>query len=285
MDDASDGISESAYRVLASIGMATSLLSILGSSAILFIALVNKGGPQKGDKHYGYGISIAVVAFALALVGLALTFSPSNDRSTKSSLVSVNLFSTLWSFVGAGFLTSPGKAPFAAVGNGYFAAWGLVVFSCLALGTSVAAAAAASSDNRRPPTTTVGAMMGLLASSIVLWAAILTEGMSVSAKTFGERLYGLILSIITVIIMLLMIRNDMKGRPPWGLKLPLLQILGVNWITAANLLTFRGPFTTVSNGYFSAWAGAFSSLFATVTFWKGMQQQNDGDDDQGSKDE
>lgn len=252
--------------MLALDGSALAYAGMFGSATILLVALVVKGEPRKGDKYYGYGLSIAIVSMFLALVGLAMSLAFKNNAQSAQSLVSVNTFMTLWSFIGAGFLTSS-KGPFAQVGNGYFSSWGLIIFCCMALGSSVVGAA------QQQAPTGLGAMIGLKAAAIVLLAAISSEGLDKKDAHFGESLYGLILSIITILLMGCMAGTEMKGQSASGLKLPVLATLGINWITAANLLTFRGPFTAVSNGYFGAWAGAVASLFATMACWKGMRQQ------------
>lgn len=265
------GVNDSAKSsMLALDGSAMGYAGMFCSATILLVALVVKGEPRKGDKYYGYGLSIAIVSMFLALVGLAMSMLKNNAQSAQS-LVSINTFMTLWSFIGAGFLTSS-KGPFEQVGNGYFSSWGLVIFCCMALGSSAVGAA-----GQQAPTG-LGAMIGLKAAAIVLLFAISDEGLDKDDKYFGESLYGLILSILTILLMGCMSGTELKGQPASGLKFPILVTLGINWITAANLLTFRGPFQAVSNGYFGAWACAVAVLFAAMACWKGMRQQGGGGD-------
>jgi len=229
---------------------------IFFSGMILLIALTNKGG-AKSNKYYEYGIAVAVVAMFFSITGFVM-------RNNKAAM-SLNTFLAIWSFVGAGFMTFD-KGPFRTVGNGFFGSWGMVIFSVTSLGASADAM-----QGNKP--TGLGAMIGLTASAIVLTSAICVEGIDKTDERFAELVYGICLGILTILVMGGLVKGEMGSGAP-KLKFPLLAFFAVNWVTSANLLTFRGPFTQVGNGYFSAWAGGITSLFALIGCWKGMKQKD-----------
>jgi hypothetical protein len=224
-------------------------VGVLFSGMVLLISLTSGGNSVDDHKYYEYGIAIAVVAMFFALVGWALSHSNLGDG--KFCLYN-NYFLFLWCFIGACFMTFGG--PFEITGNGYFSSWGIGIFATMGLGVSA--------DNVKNAVLGMGAMLGLLASSIIVIVAIASEGFD---ENEGELIYAIIVACITVLVLggLIKMEQDNDGQPH-KLKFPILAVFAILWIILACLVTFRGPFENTGNGYFGAWGGAVTGVFAAM---------------------
>lgn len=100
----------------------------------------------------------------------------------------------------------------------------------------------------------LGALMGLLASSIIVIIALIDW---VGGGLFrGESIYAMVVACITVLLVLVHIYKEKKegdgdggGMVMFGV---LLAFFAALWLVMACLVTFRGPFIATGNGYFAS---------------------------------
>lgn len=156
--------------------------------------------------------------------------------------------------------------PFEFTGNGYFGAWGTVIFATLGLGVST--------ENVKDVVGGIGAILGFLVSSLIVIVAVASEGFD---KSKGEMIYAIIVACITVVVIggLIKMQQD-NGGEPHKLAFPILTLFGIMWIILACLLTFRGPFQSTGNGYFGAWGGAITGVFAALAAMGGKSDDASG---------
>ncbi|CAB9513963.1 expressed unknown protein [Seminavis robusta] len=220
---------------------------IIASSIILLVSLT-AGGSFEGHRYYGYGIAVASIAMIVSVAGW---FLATRVAGQAQNVVYINYFLFAWNFIGAAFLTFGG--PFDVTGNGYFGAWGLVVFATMALGVTA--------DTLHSTASTSGPTAGLFCAAVVLLVAISAHGLKTSRDWFAELLYSLMVSILTILITGAMLRGIEIFH---DITFPIMCMFSVLWVTAAILLTFRGPFLSTGNGYFAGWGGALMSVYATM---------------------
>jgi len=229
-------------------------------SAIVLLISLTSDLYLEVNKMYKYGISVASIAMILGTLGWFLTVHTTvNDSFVRNN----NAFLFVWCFLGACFMTFGNDAPFQVTGNGYFGAWGLAVFATMALGIDVATLKETATHNGvNAPT------LGMFASSVVLLVAISTHGIHKNEPDFAELVYALVVSLLTIVVCavkFLLSGND-NGSDNSGQAdstgFVLLMVFSILWVTAACLVTFRGPFIDTGNGYFGAWGGALTSIIA-----------------------
>jgi len=238
------------HRILAALGEEStfSYVGIFFSAIVLLIALVNGDGLSE-HKYYKYGVAVASIAMILSAGGFA-AFRMMRE-SSEHLLLYNNYLLFVWNFIGAAFLTFGG--PFAQTGNGYFAAWALVVFSTQAVGLNFSAVTQTAKSKTGP-------FMGLFAAAILLLVAISFHGMS-GPYDKATLIFSLLLCIFTI----LGVGAMLKFPQPGMIVLAASAGLAILWGFAALLLTFGGPFLVTGNGYFAAWGGAFAALFAVYS--------------------
>ena len=187
---------------------------------------------------------------ALSFIGIAMTKFAQDKLTMVGKLL--NAVNFVYSFVGACFLTF--DKPFDQTSNGYFAAWTIVYGSAMAMGMTSNAFGSAIKG--------LGAVMGLLASSLVVILASITPIKDEMNKS--EAFYALVLSCVTLVFILLILGLDKMNKPmPRIISFLAFAILAVCWVISASLVTFRGPFEVTGNGYFASWAGALMASMAT----------------------
>ena len=187
---------------------------------------------------------------ALSFVGIAMTKFAQDKLTMVGKLLNAANF--VYSFVGACFLTF--HKPFDMTSNGYFAAWTIVYGSATAMGMTSNAFGSTIKG--------LGAVMGLLASSLVVILASITPIRDETNKP--EAFYALVLSCVTFVFILLIVGLDKMNIPmPHIISFLSFAILAVCWVISASLVTFRGPFEVTGNGYFASWAGALMASMAT----------------------
>lgn len=204
---------------------------------------------QNTGGYSGYAISVSCVAIALSSIGLALTRF-TQDKPTRLGKL-MNVLNFVYSFIGACFLTF--KEPFDQTSNGYFAAWTIVYGCAMVMGMTSTEFGSAIKG--------LGAVMGLMASSLVVIVATITpirEEMNNS-----DVFYALVLSCVTLAFILIILGlNKMGNHMPHMISFLAFTILAICWIIMACLVTFRGPFEVTGNGYFASWAGAATATMA-----------------------
>ena len=108
---------------------------------------------------------------------------------------------------------------------------------------------------------TSGPLISLLASSVVTLVSILTSGrIHKSEDHFAPLIFGLVLSLVTIIIMSGVLELEVLQR--LIANHIVLGAISIMWVISASFLTFRGPFLDIGNGYFGAWGAALSSVYA-----------------------
>jgi hypothetical protein len=222
------------------------LVGIFFAGTVLLIAVCVGA---EGKKYYEYAMSVAAVTMVFSFLGLALTFK--EDLNTEVGVYN-NYFLFLWNFVGACFITF--SSPFTVTGNGYFAAWGLVIFSLMSIQLSV--------ETMKSAVTGMGALLGLGASAIVVIIATATE---LGNETFWrtETIYALVVACLTVLVVGVFAAEKAAAAKFW-----VLAVFAILWICLACFVTFKGPFLITGNGYFGSWGGAVTSVFATMSALK-----------------
>mmetsp|Transcript_22963 Transcript_22963/g.33891 ORF Transcript_22963/g.33891 Transcript_22963/m.33891 type:complete len:305 (-) Transcript_22963:106-1020(-) len=213
-----------------------------------------------------YGIALGVVSLIFAAIGLAMGAMKTLEGNVK---ILNSYFLFFWTFVGACFMTFGTGAPFQSTGNGYFASWGMALFSVMAVGVSF--------DEVRHTTTGMGPRLGLFVSSLIVLiasASYLGDGKRLNdATSYNVAIFAVALSSVTVLVIASLIycgvrRNDDANPNPVVFFVVL--VFCICWIFEAFYSTFHGPFNETSNGYFGSWGAAFSSLFATIAGTKRM---------------
>ena len=127
-------------------------------------------------------------------------------------------------------------------GNGYFASWGLVIFSGISMGFSNEKLPA----NVRKVTDGMHFILGLGAASVVVIVSLIPyfdyyHGYYLN----GEVIFALIVGILSVLVVVNFVYAKMKNNQQLKqYEVPTLSTLAGLWIIAATLATFRGPFLT-----------------------------------------
>jgi len=109
--------------------------------------------------------------------------------------------------------------------------------------------------------------MGLFCSSIIVIIAIVPWLGNDSLYRY-EAIYTMCVSVVTLVMSLALTfrQKTTKGRAARGCEgvvgFVVLCIFAIMWVVLASLTTFRGPFLTTGNGYFSSWIGAACASFA-----------------------
>ena len=232
------------------------LILVMATSFILMIAVVTW---EKGMKSYGYSLSIPIVSLVISIGCILLTvFMESLYTQYGAHIVHV-LF--IWNFTGACFLTF--SDPFVTTGNGYFAAWGCVATSAMAMGFT--------GDAFRSKIEGLGSLMGLGAfSGIVIIALVEFVGKGSSDR--NESIYGMVVSVFTIALIMAIMYGQKNGGLSWFVKAKFvsLAVSAILWLVLACLCTFRGPFNTTGNGYFASWGGAACAAFAAFSAFTEM---------------
>ena len=234
-------------------------LGLVASASILLLAILV---PDEVDhttmRNHNYGVAVGIVTIVLGIFGVYMTLM--NHGLYENELGTFPLMGTLtwgrglaylllvWTLIGASFLTFQG--PFLVTSNGYFASWGLVVASLMALGVTTEAV--------RTHTSSLGWNNALLVAILIQLCAVIPELSGVAtdfnsdgSSNHGRCVYSLVLCILTILVVLAF------GAYPSieSLRLPVFSFWSLLWLIMACMVTFQGPFRDTGNGYFSAWAG------------------------------
>ena len=223
-------------------------IGVFASASVLLIALTSENRETlKLSKYWEYGVSIAVISMFFALVGSVFC----RMEGLKKHNVYNSYFLILWNFIGACIMTFGG--PFKSTGNGYFASWGMSVFSILTL-----------EDTAKHAVTAVKgyeSLVGMFLSSFVVLLAVTIDGVSDTHRS--EAFFALVVACFTIVVCVglkLMTASIRDGKVTFAI----LAVFAAMWIVAACLVTFRGPFVFTGNGYFGSWGGAIAATFAAI---------------------
>ena len=230
---------------------------------VLIIALTAKAGGGKKIfevADYGeYGLAIGSVAVIFAFLGWAVSQFMDGAETTQFGLKALNHFLFVWNFIGFCFMTFPLRAPFRNVGNGYFASAALVVFSVMSLGVEASAVQNAAADG-------AGMVFGLIAAAIVEIIALAVfmddnDGWK-DSNDDAAIIFGLVVACLTVVTCIGLVVYERKTEVDVApmIKLVKFGLYAILWIVLACLVTFRGPFKDVQNGYFGAWFGCLAAI-------------------------
>lgn len=230
------------------------LVVVAAASVVLLIA-VWSWEPELMAR--GYVFSVPSLSLAIALLSLLLTVYREDLYAIYGQHLAHVLF--LWNFTGACFLTF--VSPFTTTGNGYFAAWGCMATSAMAMGLTA--------DAVRSRIKGLGSLMGLCASAIIVLIALFDFlGTDVPAYLKGETLYAVVVSCFTIILCigLMYFQKRHEGSQADSTEVLarffFLSLFALLWFALAFLVTFRGPFVTTGNGYFASWCGAVCACSA-----------------------
>ena len=246
-------------------------MGLVASASILLLAiLVPNEVDHDSMRNHNYGLAVGIVTIVLGVFGLYMTLM--NHGLYENEMGTLPLMGTLtwgrglaylllvWTLIGASLLTFQG--PFLVTSNGYFASWGLVVASLMALGVTT--------EVVRTHTSSLGWNNALLVAILIQLCAVIPElsgvatdfnGGSGSNHNHGRCIYSLVLCILTILVVLAF------GAYPGieSLRLPVFSFWSVLWLVMACTVTFQGPFRDTGNGYFSAWAGFLLTILTAST--------------------
>lgn len=237
---------------------------LIASGLLLIASLLFKDEIFK-TKMATYGYILSSVAILGGIILLLLPNSTTATDSRHSCIKYMQYFLFLWCFIGACIMTfKPG--PFIQTGNGYFASWGMVIFI----------AAAANPPGESTLTLNIldniNSAMDLGAASVLFIVALAVEFHNGLVNYKGEAIYAICVAVVSVLLVLLLavlkyIYKSNVGTSTTGEAL-LWSLVAVAWIIAAIVVTFRGPFDIMGNGYFSSWIGASLAFHTATTSWK-----------------
>jgi predicted ferric reductase len=234
---------------IAKVHITDSQVPMVGMFFTAVILLVAVLVPGKDIQNWAYGVSVASVTMVFSLVGFLLALKEElNDKIGKFNAY----FLFLWCFIGACILTFGG--PFTNTGNGYFAAWGMAICSIVGVGVT--------GEEAKTILGKMGALLGLGASSIVVIIAIIPEIRDWNYRNAG--IYALVVAICSLLIVAVFQKKEGMQK----VKFITLAFFAILWILLAAFVTFDGPFLITGNGYFGSWAGAITSVMATMAALK-----------------
>jgi len=226
-------------------------IPLVGNTIAAIVLLIAMIDAPFGPKNKGYGIAVAIISLLVSLGSLVLMSmkekgSPTWDLYGNKILY----FLLIWNSIGASILTFNG--PYLATSNGYFACWALVFAAVMAIGVSF--------DSMKSRAINSSHIMGLQVSSIILFIALIVEGLQ--GKHWGA-VYSLIISIFTATICTIFIYADQKAgmEKVLSFRVPIFSLFATLWIVLVFAVTFS-VFAFTGNGYFAAWAGCLFCIKA-----------------------
>jgi len=209
--------------------------------------------PTAEDKTLiSYAIAVGLVSGILCILSLiAHKMCSLPDRARLILLV----FLVLWWLVAAALLTFGGPSDFVTVSNGYFCTWASLLISGYALHNETSSFKGAidnvKSQVSGSPEEIRYLYLFMLSSLVVIFSAI-SPCIALCQGTPG---YAIAVGGISFFIGIIL--RFAKHRI--GGKVGLISVvLVLLWGITAAILTFKGPFTFVGNGYFASY-GAFAA--------------------------
>jgi len=225
----------------------------LFSAMVLLIALTSDGGVNvSSNGYYEYGLALTIVTMTFSFLGYIACMMGRDSDNLASTIALNNYFLFVWGFIGACIMTFDG--PFQNTGNGFFASWGVGLFGVMGLGVSRETIRIFRGANTSD--------LGLLAAAIIVVIAISVEGFGGGNEDKNEKVYAIVVALVTVAMVLGFMPTQMDSDQPVGVKFYVLAIFAILWFVLACLTTFRGPFKVTGNGYFASWGGALAAVSA-----------------------
>ncbi len=211
------------------------------------------------SSYHSYAVAVGVGGIVLPFLALLqLKFGKgSMDKeitTIKEEAITVQkiwaILLVLWWGFGAFFGTF--KAPFVATTNGYFALWAGFVFSLMGLADVMEGVASKMKGAK------VGSpARGLIFAAVVLLIALIPYVENSNGAFFGESVFGMVSSAVTIVVALgLIFLDNLEHKIAQAVS----AVLALLWLATAGILTFRGPFLLTGNGFFASYAGLFMAF-------------------------
>eukprot|EP00756_Hemistasia_phaeocysticola_P018616 Hpha_TRINITY_DN15607_c0_g4::TRINITY_DN15607_c0_g4_i1::g.99511::m.99511 len=208
----------------------------------------------KCEKYYAWAVACTAISTFITLVLVVLNLT-GKDGMLASFMKWIALFLFVWWVAGAWTMTF--KRPFKYAGNGYFATWGALLFSCLLVAEFFG-------DNAA-----VGAVQGQAAQGLAtgernkrVWLLLAVTSLALGVQSAMDCddydcKHGLpwavacswVSFVLAVVVFFLF--DKVAAFVKW---IALFAVLW--WMAGAGYLTFSKPYVTTStaNGYFLTWA-------------------------------
>jgi len=235
------------------------LILVCATSFVLMLAVVTW---EESMKSYGYALSVPLLSLIISIGSILLTIFKGDLYAQYGRHITHLLFT--WNFTGACFLTF--SSPFTTTGNGYFAAWGCVATSVMAMGFT--------KDTIRSRLQGMGPLLGLCSFSAITIIALI-DYVGAKAQSFSrkESVYAMVVSVFTIVLLAgIMHLQKTHSGVMWFVRAKFggLSLFACLWLVLACLCTFKGPFNKTGNGYFASWGGAACAAFAAFSAWQEM---------------
>jgi len=235
------------------------LILVSATSFVLMIAVVTW---EEGMASYAYALSVPVLSLIICIGSILMMKFKDDLYAQYGRHITHVLF--MWNFTGACFLTF--SSPFTTTGNGYFAAWGCVGTSAMAMGFT--------KDAFRSRLQGMGPLLGLGAfSAITIIALIDYVGKNAQSYYRSGSIYAMVVSVLTIVFIagITYFEKTYSGVR-WFVRTKVggLGLFALLWLVLACLCTFSGPFNKTGNGYFASWGGAVCAAFAAFSAWQEM---------------
>lgn len=235
------------------------LILVSATSLVLMLAVVTW---EEQMKSFGYSLSVPLLSLVISIGSILLTIFKGDLYAQYGRHIAHVLF--MWNFTGACFLTF--SSPFTTTGNGYFAAWGCVATSAMAMGFT--------KDAFRSRLQGMGPLLGLGSfSAITIIALIDYVGNKNQSFSRKESIYAMVVSVFTIVLIAgIMYFQKTHSGVRWFVRVKFggLSLFACLWLVLACLCTFSGPFNKTGNGYFASWGGASCAAFAAFSSWQEM---------------
>jgi len=202
-----------------------------------------------------YAIAVGLVSSILCVLTLIAHKMCSLPERARLGLL---IFLVLWWLVAAALLTFGGPSDFVTVSNGYFCTWASLLISGYALHNETSSFKGAIDNVTRQVTGSpeeIRYLYLIMLSSLVVIFAAISPCIALCQGTPGYAIAVGGLSFVVALV-LRFAKHRIAGKA--GLISVVMVLL---WGITAAILTFKGPFTFVGNGYFASYGAFAASAF------------------------